>query len=374
MARNFTDKSVAKLEVKPKVYLSPDPQLPGHYVRVMPSGSKSYVAIARDPKGQQVWKTLGKTVELTLEKAREEARKALQRTKRSGPMSFQVVAEEWLKRHVAAKGLRSEYEYRRMLNKHVFPLWANREIESIRRQDVAAVQDMVEDEHGTRTSDKVLSMVSTIFAFHEKRSDDYTSPVRKGMKRYASRENSRDRILGDDEIRTLWREQGTYADLLRLALLTGQRREKVASIRWDDIAGNVWTIPAEAREKGNARELELPPAAVEIINRQPCLNGFVFAGRGGGHFKSWKQRDRIERNGWTVHDIRRTARSLMSRAGVRPDIAERVLGHAIRGVEGVYDRHEYRDEKADALRRLAGLIASILNPPTGNLVPIKAAP
>jgi len=374
MARNFTDKSVAKLEVKPKVYLSPDPQLPGHYVRVMPSGSKSYVAIARDPKGQQVWKTLGKTVELTLEKAREEARKALQRTKRSGPMSFQVVAEEWLKRHVAAKGLRSEYEYRRMLNKHVFPLWANREIESIRRQDVAAVQDMVEDEHGTRTSDKVLSMVSTIFAFHEKRSDDYTSPVRKGMKRYASRENSRDRILGDDEIRTLWREQGTYADLLRLALLTGQRREKVASIRWDDIAGNVWTIPAEACEKGNARELELPPAAVEIINRQPCLNGFVFAGRGGGHFKSWKQRDRIERNGWTVHDIRRTARSLMSRAGVRPDIAERVLGHAIRGVEGVYDRHEYRDEKADALRRLAGLIASILNPPTGNLVPIKAAP
>jgi integrase len=374
MARNFTDKSVAKLEVKPKVYLSPDPQLPGHYVRVMPSGSKSYVAIARDPKGQQVWKTLGKTAELTLEKAREEARKALQRTKRSGPMSFQVVAEEWLKRHVAAKGLRSEYEYRRMLNKHVFPLWANREIESIRRQDVAAVQDMVEDEHGTRTSDKVLSMVSTIFAFHEKRSDDYTSPVRKGMKRYASRENSRDRILGDDEIRTLWREQGTYADLLRLALLTGQRREKVASIRWDDIAGNVWTIPAEAREKGNARELELPPAAVEIINRQPCLNGFVFAGRGGGHFKSWKQRDRIERNGWTVHDIRRTARSLMSRAGVRPDIAERVLGHAIRGVEGVYDRHEYRDEKADALRRLAGLIASILNPPTGNLVPIKAAP
>ena len=362
MARNLTDKGVAKLEVKPRVYLSPDPQLPGHYVRVMPSGNKSYIAIARDPKGQQVWKTLGKTAELTLEKAREEARKALQRTKRTGPMSFQVVAEEWLKRHVAAKGLRSDYEYRRMLNKHVFPLWANREIESIRRQDVAALQDMVEDEHGTRSSDKVLSLVSTIFAFHEKRSDDYTSPVRKGMKRYASRENSRDRILSDDEIRTLWREQGTYADLLRLALLTGQRREKVASIRWDDIAGNLWTIPAEVREKGNARELELPPAAMEIINRQPRLNGFVFAGRGGGHFKSWKQRDKIERDGWTVHDLRRTARSLMSRAGVRPDIAERVLGHAIKGVEGVYDRHEYRDEKADALGQLASLIESILAP------------
>jgi integrase len=358
----LTDKRVAALKPRPKLYVFPDPQLPGHYIRVMPSGGKSYVTIARDPTGKQVWTTIGKTAELTLERAREEARKALQRTKRSGPMSFQVVAEEWLKRHVAAKGLRSDYEYRRMLNKHVFPLWANREIESIRRQDVAALQDMVEDEHGTRTSDKVLSLVSTIFAFHEKRTDYYTSPVRKGMKRYASRENSRERILSDDEIRTLWREQGTYADLLRMALLTGQRREKVASIRRDDIAGNVWTIPAEAREKGNARELELPPAAMEIINRQPRLNGFVFAGRAGGHFKSWKQRDRIERNGWTVHDIRRTARSLMSRAGIRPDIAERVLGHAIKGVEGIYDRHSYVTEKAQALKALAGLVENILRP------------
>ena len=65
---------------------------------------------------------------------------------------------------------------------------------------------------------------------------------------------------------------------------------------------------------------------------------------------------------YTVHDLRRTARSLMSRAGVRPDIAERVLGHAINGVEGIYDRHSYRDEKAHALRALASLIDSIVNP------------
>jgi integrase len=65
---------------------------------------------------------------------------------------------------------------------------------------------------------------------------------------------------------------------------------------------------------------------------------------------------------WTIHDLRRTARSLMSRAGVRPDIAERVLGHVQAGVEGVYDRHTYHDEKADALARLATLIETILNP------------
>jgi integrase len=65
---------------------------------------------------------------------------------------------------------------------------------------------------------------------------------------------------------------------------------------------------------------------------------------------------------WTLHDLRRTARSLMARAGVRPDVAERVMGHVIVGVEGVYDRHSYRDEKADALQRLAALIDSIVHP------------
>ena len=71
---------------------------------------------------------------------------------------------------------------------------------------------------------------------------------------------------------------------------------------------------------------------------------------------------------WRIHDLRRTARSLMARADVRPDIAERVLGHAIPGVEGVYDRHQYSEQKADALKRLAALIETIINPPTDNVV------
>ena len=65
---------------------------------------------------------------------------------------------------------------------------------------------------------------------------------------------------------------------------------------------------------------------------------------------------------WTLHDLRRTAKTLMVRAGVRPDISERVLGHAIAGVEGTYDRHSYADEKRDALEKLAVMIKHILNP------------
>ena len=161
---------------------------------------------------------------------------------------------------------------------------------------------------------------------------------------------------------------GTYGDILRLCLLTGQRREKVASIKWGDIEGDLWTIATDTREKNTAGQLTLPPMALEIINRQPRFfsNPYVFAAR-KRYFTTWRNRNTLNAD-WTVHDLRRTSRSLMSRAGIRPEIAERVLGHAIRGVEGVYDRHSYREEKAHALRALAGLIDNILRSPGEKVV------
>jgi integrase len=76
---------------------------------------------------------------------------------------------------------------------------------------------------------------------------------------------------------------------------------------------------------------------------------------------------------WTLHDLRRTARSLMARAGIADNIAERTLGHVINGVEGVYNRYDYVAEKTDALARLATLVETILNPPDQtNVVPLAA--
>ena len=71
-----------------------------------------------------------------------------------------------------------------------------------------------------------------------------------------------------------------------------------------------------------------------------------------------------------IHDLRRTARTLMSEAGVQSDHAERVLGHVVQGVQGVYDRHKYKEEKAEAVKRVAHLIETIVNPPKGNVVAI----
>ena len=161
-----------------------------------------------------------------------------------------------------------------------------------------------------------------------------------------------------------------------MLLLTGQRKTKVATMRWEDIKDGVWTIPSEKREKGNAIELKLPDVAIEIIKAQPRFDGnpYVFAGQGNSPMGGLSRRKKsFERKlpampQWGLHDLRRTARSLMSRAGVRPDIAERVLGHVMNGVEGIYDRHRYDEEKAHALKALAGLIEKIVNPAGGNVL------
>jgi integrase len=183
---------------------------------------------------------------------------------------------------------------------------------------------------------------------------------------------ARARILDDAELRMIWKQaeaNGQFGAIIRLLLLTGQRREKVATIKWADLADGIWTIATAEREKGNAGSLALPTQALTIIEAQPRIgeNPFVFAGRGSGCYDISQSKRPFDAKlpkmpHWTLHDLRRTARSLMSRAGVRPDIAERVMGHAIVGVEGVYDRHSYREEKADALRKLAALIDGIVDP------------
>jgi integrase len=187
--------------------------------------------------------------------------------------------------------------------------------------------------------------------------------------------------LSDDEIRAIWTAAGeidTFGPFVKVALLTGQRRAKVSTMRWNDISDGVWTIPAEPREKVNPGRLKLPKLALDVIEAQPKVkdNPFVFAGRGKKAFNSFSDgkedlHEKAPIAPWVIHDLRRTARSLMARAGVRSDIAERALGHVIPGVEGVYDRHAYFDEKGEALAALASLLARILKGEAGNVVPIK---
>ena len=211
-------------------------------------------------------------------------------------------------------------------------------------------------------------------------------PIIPGMRRDDPHAKKRTRILNDDEIRAVWAasdDDSTYSAFMRFALVTAQRRDKLASLKWADVdISGIWQIPTEDREKGNGGALALPEMAQAIIRARPRVNTYIFAGRDGpftsfAHGKRALDAKVTKKLGeplppWTFHDLRRTARSLMSRAGVRPDVAERVMGHAIQGIEGIYDRHSYEQEKADALAKLAGLLDTILNPQE-NVVPIHGA-
>ncbi len=390
--KTLTDHMLARLKPEAKRLTMPDPELLGHYVRVTPKGAKSYVVVARKPGGKQIWTTLGSTSHYSIAEAREQAREVIRRIKAGLPAfepapvkpdSFEAVAENWMGRHVKARGLRSEYEITRILNKHVYPAFGDREFESIKRSDVTRLLDMVEDGSGPRQADCVLGVLRSVMNWHAARVDDYAPPIVRGMRRDDPHARKRARILDDDEIRRLWaaaNASGAFGAFVKLALLTAQRRQKIASMRWTDVTiDGTWNIPAEAREKGSGGALVLPEAAIQAIRSLPVISGnpYIFPGRGGGHSNAHHKLKRlIDKEAqiapWVIHDLRRTARSLMARAGVRRDVAERVLGHVIQGVEGTYDRHEYRDEKADALAKLAGLIALILDPPAENVVPLEA--
>ncbi|MPZ38501.1 MAG: DUF4102 domain-containing protein [Rhizobiales bacterium] len=379
--KTLSDKGVTALKPRASRYAFPDPELRGHYVRVQPSGAKSFVTVASNPAGKQVWTTIGAADVLGIEDARQQAREAIHRVRAGLPAveakteTFGTVAANWIKRHVEPNGLRSKCEIVRLLDRHVLPSWRDREFIGIKRSHVAALLDRVEDKHSPRQADAVLTIVRSIMNWFATRHDDYTPPIVRGMRRQNPGAQARARILSDDEIRAIWKvaeRNGTFGGIICLCLLTAQRRTKIRDMQWSDLSiDGEWTIPKEAREKDSAGTLVLPDAATSIIRAQAIIgnNTYVFAGRGDGPFRGFSQAKAAfdaklpaDMPGWVLHDLRRTARSLMSRAGVRRDIAERVLGHAIVGVERVYDRHAYRNEKADALRRLAALIDSIIHP------------
>ena len=137
-------------------------------MRVPPKGPRSYVAIARDQYGEQELTTIGTDAELTLEQARDIARERIRRIKagkdavekpKPKPESVESVLSGWLKRHVDPGGLRTEREIRRIIAKYILPNWGDRDFAEIKRSNIAALLDGIEDNHGARTSDTVLAVL-----------------------------------------------------------------------------------------------------------------------------------------------------------------------------------------------------------------------
>jgi integrase len=262
--------------------------------------------------------------------------------------------------------LRSAPAIKNALDRLVRPRIGELGIYDVRRSQIMNVLDEIADENGPVASERVLSYLRKAFFWHAKRDDDFTPPIIPGMGRVNAKERQRNRILTDDEIRKIWNAAGenAFGKLVRFLLLSGARLREAAHMKRDEIDGTLWTLPA-ARNKAKA-DLTRPltKAMRELIAGEGEW-AFSHDGRRRLGGFSWLK-DRLAKNsgtsGWTLHDLRRTARSLMSRAGVPSDHAERCLGHVIPGVRGVYDQHKYAGEMLAAYEALDKLLTRILKP------------
>jgi integrase len=380
--KTLTERQIGQLPRKDKRYHLPDPIQP-HLILRVPTGPVTYVAVARRKKGmeggRQVWKTLGTSAYLTLEEARTLTRDAVKRIRTGQPLddvqrdSVADVTDRWLKLVVNERGYRTARERERIVRKYLVPKLGNRVFVAVRRSDVASMLDDIAENNGKAQADQVLKTFGAIASWWSKREDDYRSPIVRGMRRGEA--TKRDRVLDDDEIRLVWKAAerfGATGGFVRFALLCAQRHAKIVDLCWDDLDGDVWDIRQGAREKGTAGRLRLPPLALEVIRQRPRIAGKerIF---GWPHSRTLAQlRKEAGAGGWTIHDLRRTARTLLSRARVPTEIAELVLGHSIKGIQQVYDRHSYSEEKAHALAALAQLVENILSPPAANVIALGA--
>jgi integrase len=348
---------------------------PGFGVRVTAAGIRSFILSYRH-KGKEHRITIGRYPTWSALTAVKEARLLRQRidrgedplTERRAPepvvKTVDKVLDDFLVGHVAGK--RSAVATRQMLNRLVRPEIGKLDIYTVRRSHLMRMLDDIARDSGPWMADRILSVLRSAFNWYAIRDDDFTSPIIRGMTRVKNR--SRDRMLSDDEIRRIWRAaegQVVFGALVRFLLLTATRRNEAARMsRTELVTPDTWLIPARRYKTGVEMLVPLSAAAQAVLARMP--GQLPFAGRYEdkpfrGFGRSKTALDKASGvTGWRLHDLRRTARSLMSRAGIAPHIAEQALGHKIKGVAGVYDRHSYEGEKRRAFHALAMLVAQIV--------------
>jgi integrase len=197
----------------------------------------------------------------------------------------------------------------------------------------------------------------------------------------------RHRVLSAAEIRQLWKVldqvSWPFAAAIRLMLITGQRRNEIAGMRWDELSENfsTWSLPPARTKNKLPHTIYLPPMARSIVAAAPRIVGsdYVFTTGGGNPVRGFskvkaKLDSLVPIPAWTLHDLRRTAATSMAELGIAPHIIEAVLNHvsgAKAGVAGVYNRAAYAPEKKAALERWADHLASVVSGKPAKVVPIR---
>lgn len=404
-----------------------DSDLKGFALRVKPSGVKSYVLDYRMPGGRGAAKgryTIGKhSSPWTPDSARKAAQSILEgihkginpvQAKREAhrlalDLAFSKYVPEFIDRYAKREQPRSWQQADKMFAHDVLPVWRDKPLPQITRKDVASLLSRMADEKPA-TARYAHAMLRKLFRWAVGRGDLDVSPMTDMPPPAPAL--SRDRVLSNGELATLWQVStlepgrlgiptitGLFGHALRLLIVTGARRDEVLSMDFAELdwVRAIWTIPAERAKNGKAHIVPLNTLAMtelEALGAATRKRGLVFTTTGTTPISGIsKMKTRLDAAmlaalqaddasatlaPFRMHDIRRTVATGLQKLGVRFEVTEAVLNHvsgAKSGVAGVYQRHDWAGEKRDALDAWGRHVAALVNG-TGdqsNIVPMRRA-
>jgi integrase len=363
-----------------------DDDVPGFGLRVRETGARSWVFQYK--MGQKTRRlVIGHATAIKVARAREIAGELHARVKLGGDPAaekrvqiersahtFAALVRRYLDYHKVNVRERTFRETERGLESYAAPLHAL-PVDTIDQRTIAERLSAVEKSSGAVTSNRVRAAMSAMFSWGMREGLAFNNPVANTNKR---EERSRDRVLSDAELRLMWQAlpKNEYGTIVRLLILTGQRVNEIAALRWSevDLANRVVSLPGERTKNGRPHIVHLGATACDLVkSRLPVDERELVFGRGSGPFSGWsKSKAQLDARikeiqgralpHWTLHDIRRTVATGMADIGVQPHIIEAVLNHASGhkgGIAGIYNRASYAKEKAAALARWDEHVASM---------------
>jgi integrase len=274
---------------------------------------------------------------------------------------------------------RSGDEIARLLRREMGKTWTGRSIHEISKRDVVELVSAIEQRGAPVAANKTLKSIKTFLRWCVGRAVLDQSPAENVP--LPSKEIARDRVLDDDELAQVIlaarKMGGPYGGIVELLALTGQRREEVAGLQWEelDLARRVWTIPKSRTKNAKAHVIHLSEQSIAVLARLDQPGSYVFSLLGTKPFQEFSRaKRRLDQlsgvTGWRLHDLRRTCVSGMARLGIAPHVADKILNHqsgTISGVAAVYQRHEFLTERQEALERWGRHVANTVAEAAGDL-------
>ena len=379
-----------------------DEALPGFGLRIREGGSRIFVVQYKIGALQRRM-TLGSTALIKAEQARAKAAELLARVKlgsdpatekaeaqtRAGE-TFTAVVRRYLIRQKARLRPRSYVNEERYLLNHFEPIHG-RPLTRIDRRTLAARLSEIATAKGPASADRARASLSAFFSWAMKEGLVEANPVLATNTHRVVK--SRDRVLSSAELAEVWRAagNGAYGVVIKLLILTGQRRNEIGSLPWTevDLAASLIRLPNERTKNDRPHEVPLAAPAVELLQAMPRQGAFVFGTSSIGfcdyatNKAALDQRIAAARQGagaepmppWVIHDLRRSVATHMAEIGVPPHIVEAVLNHTSGhkgGVAGVYNRATYEPEKRAALDRWAEHVMALIEDRAAKVVPLRA--